>query len=370
MSHLDFDASPARTVDEALWTKWLQRGKQDEERRDKESWRIVALVSILALAVIVGAWSMWPAYGAMAAWVPFVGAVAWFVKTVSKHRYFIAAQFAGVAILHNPIFPLIRFEADSAQRLVVLMCAIPFVFALQVSRRSGPVFQNSRVFKTMFVLGLVMASSASAQLPKAADLSSYRQYTLGSSAAVIAEQTKSEPGTLKVLHKRPALIQSLSWRPPYVGWTDKAEPVQQVTFQFYQSELYQVVVTYDRYQTEGMTAADMTQAISTLYGKPVSTARVAAASRDLYSEPEEIVATWEDARYRFDLLVAPSGPSYRLTGVMKKWEKAAAAAIVEGERLDVLDAPRRDAARARENEATRKDKSDKARTVNKPRFKP
>lgn len=71
MSHLDVAASPARAVDEALWTKWLQRGKRDEERRDKDIWRIVAMVSIVALAVIVGTWNVRPAYGAMAAWVPF-----------------------------------------------------------------------------------------------------------------------------------------------------------------------------------------------------------------------------------------------------------------------------------------------------------
>ena len=46
----------------------------------------------------------------------------------------------------------------------------------------------------------------------------------------------------------------------------KREPAKQVVFSFYDGELFRIVVNYDRYETEGLTADDLVDAISATYG--------------------------------------------------------------------------------------------------------
>ena len=83
-----------------------------------------------------------------------------------------------------------------------------------------------------------------------------------------------------------------------------------------------------------------------------------------------ILAQWQDLQYRFDLIRSSYGPSFRLIGVVKGLEAQAQAATLEAKRLDDLEAPQRDAARlASEGEAA-KAKLEKARLVNKPKFRP
>ena len=42
--------------------------------------------------------------------------------------------------------------------------------------------------------------------------------------------------------------------------------MKEVVFSFYDGELFRIVVNYDRYQTEGLTAEDFVEAISATYG--------------------------------------------------------------------------------------------------------
>jgi hypothetical protein len=89
-----------------------------------------------------------------------------------------------------------------------------------------------------------------------------------------------------------------------------------------------------------------------------------------YADQEQVLAQWQDSDYCFELIRSEYGPSFRLVGVLKRLEAPVEAAIREAKRLDVQEAPQRDAARAaRENEAERV-KLDKARLQNKPSFRP
>ena len=119
-----------------------------------------------------------------------------------------------------------------------------------------------------------------------------------------------------------------------------------------------------------MTTADFIEAISGPYG---TSAKPPAAVKDVpaaYVDQEEVLARWQDPEYRFDLIRSQFGPSFRLVGVLKRLEAPVEAAIEAAKRLDNQEAPQRDAERAvREKEAERA-KLDKARLLNKPRFRP
>jgi hypothetical protein len=214
------------------------------------------------------------------------------------------------------------------------------------------------------VLGVIPATAW------AGDLSRYRNFQFGADLATVAKQADTSPSQVKIIHRRPALIQELAWRPQPIGASAQTDPAKEVVFSFYSGELFQIAISYDRYQTEGMTTADFIEAISSAYGMASkSTAAIKDVKRS-YSDPDEVLAQWQDPDYRFELIRSEFGPSFRLVGVSKRLEAPVQAAIREATRLDVQEAPQRDAERAAQEEETVRVKQDKARLENKPKFRP
>jgi hypothetical protein len=222
---------------------------------------------------------------------------------------------------------------------------------------------SASALTSLFVFGAMSAAT----LPS--DLSAYRKFQFGSDLQTVAKLAGSNPSHATVIHRRPALIEELEWRPQPLGWSSKTEPVQQVVFSFYNGELFRIVATYDRYETEGLTSGDIIDAVSATYGTPTKAA-VPEVSKEFSGDKEEILAQWEDPLYRFDLVRFSYGTTFRLIGVMKKLEAPAQAAIIEAKRLDDKEAPQRDAARLASEEQAAGAKLEKARLANKPKFRP
>jgi hypothetical protein len=223
---------------------------------------------------------------------------------------------------------------------------------------AGSVMTSALVF-------LVMPATASAQ-----DLSRYRNFEFGADVSAIAKQIGANPAQAMDVHLRPVLIQELEWHPQALGPSPHTESVSEVVFGFYGGELFRIAVTYDRYATEGLTANDFIEAISARYGVAEIPTPPADAARGPSGDQDEIVARWQDSRYRFDLIRSSYGAGYEMIGVLKRLEAPVKTAIAEAKLLDAQEAPQKDAARiAGEHEAERA-KLEKARLVNKPKFRP
>jgi len=220
------------------------------------------------------------------------------------------------------------------------------------------------VLTSLFVFGITSGAVW------AQDLSKYRDFQFGTDLPSIAKLTGATPSQIKVVDSRPALIQEITWRPRPLGAAASTEAVQEVVFTFYNGDLFRIVVNYDRYETEGMTANDMVDAISATYGAAAKLLAPAQAPAGNPGDPEEVLAQWQDPQYRFDLMRSSYGPTFRLVGVLKKLEAPVQAAAVEARRLDIQEAPERDAARAASEAQEAQAKLDKARLVNKPKFRP
>jgi hypothetical protein len=229
------------------------------------------------------------------------------------------------------------------------------------------------VLTSSLVLGAVSTGGIFAQ-----DLSRYRDFQLGSDLPAVAKQAGADPSQATVLHSRPALIQTLTWLPWLPGSASKTEAVKRGVFIFYNGELFQVTIDYDRYQIAGLTAADMIEAISAYYGiaskptsgaasKPTSGADVAPV---LYGDQQEVLAEWQDAEYRFDLIRGTYGSTFRLVGVLKRLEAPFRAATIEAVRLDEKEAPQREAARVAKANEAEKITLEQDRLLNKPTFRP
>ncbi|MGH9159977.1 MAG: hypothetical protein ACRD2X_08325 [Vicinamibacteraceae bacterium] len=176
----------------------------------------------------------------------------------------------------------------------------------------------------------------------------------------------------QVLHQRPQLIQELMWLPPHaLSSSPQQESVSKVLFRFYNGQLFRMVVSYDRDRIEGLTNADMVDALSATYGVATLPATAEVASlRFQVSDDDKIVAHWEDSQSSIALFQSfyPSG--FRLVVSSKQRDALARAATVEAIRLDEQEAPQREIARQQKQAEENRAKLYKARSVNKLTFRP
>jgi hypothetical protein len=204
----------------------------------------------------------------------------------------------------------------------------------------------------------------------AGDLSKYRTFQLGAGLPLIAKQLRVNTSEAKVIHSRPSLMQDLEWRGQPPGQSSPAEASKDMIFSFFQGELFRIVIKYDRNETEGMTAADMIEAVSMTYGAPAQTTPTVSAEKGRYRDEDEVVARWEDSRYRFDLIRSSYGGRFSLTGVLKRLEQPARAADLEATALDLKEAPQREVERMAKQDESDRANLDKLRVTNKPKFRP
>ena len=221
---------------------------------------------------------------------------------------------------------------------------------------------------------LVIAASLilSGQMASAQDVARYRAYALESSVASVVEASGARSADAKTLHARPATIQELQWRAPYVTTTDTmADPVREIAFTFYNDALYQVVVNYDRARTEGLTDKDILDALTATYGAPVSpTAKTRTTPpADAFSD-SIVLARWETAESLVTLVRGSYPPEFQLILMSKPLGTLAQTAIREAVRLDALDAPRRESDLRKKEAGDANAARDKTRTTNKEAFRP
>jgi hypothetical protein len=203
-----------------------------------------------------------------------------------------------------------------------------------------------------------------------ADLSRYRSFQLGTDLATVATLAGVKDTAVKTVHRRPALVQEVEWRPRSLGSPGESEPAKEMAFTFYNGELFRIAIHYDRYETEGLTADDLIEAISATYGAATRPTASPVEASERFGNLDTIVGRWEDSLVRLDLIRSSYGPAFKLIAVLKKLEAPMQAAVTEAVRLDEMEAPQREAQRNAKNVETEKAKLEKARSVNKAKFRP
>jgi hypothetical protein len=207
-------------------------------------------------------------------------------------------------------------------------------------------------------------------------LSQYRNFALGSDVASVSAVAGVDPAEAKTIHQRPAVLQDLEWRPSrWVAGSNASsvDPVEQILFSFYNDQLFRVVVDYGHERTEGMTAADMIEGISSVYGAPLPrSSRVAGrAASQLETESGSVVARWGDSEHRVVLYQTSSyGAAYRLIVADARLDDLARKAGTQAGRLDDQEAPAREIARQKKERDDARVAAAKARAANKGVFRP
>lgn len=224
---------------------------------------------------------------------------------------------------------------------------------------------------------LIAVLSLTAPLLHAQDLGRHRDMRLGSGVLAVAGAHGLSSTDVKTVHGRPALIQDLEWRSRrFLSASATEDPLNDITFSFYNDQLFRIVANYDRSRTEGLTDADLIEAMTAAYGPPPVLPPVPPAKRspqsprNKYADEEQVIARWEDAESAVILLRTRYPAAVSLVVLSKRLTGLAQSAEVEAARLDRLEAPGREATRLQQEADEVRVSGEKARPANKAIFKP
>ncbi len=199
----------------------------------------------------------------------------------------------------------------------------------------------------------------------AGDLSRYREFDLDSNLAGIAKESGTHTDGATTLHERPALIQQLIWR---AGSNDS---VKEIEFNFFDGELYRMIVQYNRYSTEGLTVKDIIEATSEIYGEALRpTAEITLSTIYGRDETVEVIARWENAEWSYNLGRLQYESNFTLAVLSKSLDGSARSAIEEAIALEKQEAPQRKIDEKERADLARATELAEARLVNKPQFRP
>ena len=202
--------------------------------------------------------------------------------------------------------------------------------------------------KTRHVVICLVIFLLSAPLIHGQDLSKYRNFSFGMSLVDLSKQVDQKPTEANLIHQRPAVIQELTWWPPLASGPRRAEPVRQILFSFYNGELYRILVTYDRYVTEGLPTDDMVRTMSGKYGtatRPTAEINFPTNETGEYGTTEKVIVRWEDSQYSFNLFRSPLSNTFGLVMFSKRLEAQAEAAIAKSLKLEGQEDPQKEVAR-------------------------
>src|SRR5437870_1795540 len=226
---------------------------------------------------------------------------------------------------------------------------------------------SSRTF-LISVLCLAFFSSAGF----AQDLSKYRDFQFGMNLDSVAKQVKMKPADAKTRHDRPALLQTLEW--DQILLSERAAQIgsaRSIRFDFYNGELSRMLVIYNPIETNGLTANDLIEAISTMYGTPTTPGHVVSVSTfTSYEDQEKVLARWDDAQYSYNLYRSSYGNTFGLVAFSKMLDLMMHNASREADRLDKLEAPAKEIEQQKKWADDTRAAQETARTVNKPKFQP
>jgi hypothetical protein len=190
----------------------------------------------------------------------------------------------------------------------------------------------------------------SASLIHGQDLSKYAIFSFGMSLADLSTWIDQKPTEANLIHQRPAVIQELTWWPPLASGTPQREPVRRILFSFYNGKLYRILVTYDRYVTEGLPAEDMVRTMSAKYGtatRPTAGINFPTNETGEYGTTEKVIVCWEDSQYSFNLFRSSLSNTFGLVMFSKRLEAQAEAAIAKSLKLEGQEDPQKEVARVK-----------------------
>lgn len=116
-------------LDEAVWQAWLDKHNRRERRASAHRLRLVKWVCAATLLVAAAFWNHLAPYDVVGCFIVTAGSLAVMFELVDAKLYLFSIAFGVLAILFNPVVPVVRFTGDW-QRAIALGAAVPFAAVL------------------------------------------------------------------------------------------------------------------------------------------------------------------------------------------------------------------------------------------------
>lgn len=119
----------SKPLDEVAWRAWGAKGRAQDRRDSATRVKAVKWVSIAVLLIAAGLWPQLTPYEVVVRFLVAAGAIVVMFEAFQARNYAVAAVFAALALLYNPVAPVFSFSGDW-QRALVVASAVPFVVSL------------------------------------------------------------------------------------------------------------------------------------------------------------------------------------------------------------------------------------------------
>lgn len=121
-------------LDEERWKAWREAGGARERRGEARRVAVVNCAAIAALIAAAGLCSPLVTFDVVIRFTVTLAAIVGMFQAVKTQNYAFAVTFGVLALLYNPLMPLISFSGDW-QRAVVAASVIPFAVSLAWGKR-------------------------------------------------------------------------------------------------------------------------------------------------------------------------------------------------------------------------------------------
>lgn len=124
-------------VKESVWQAWVAKGRAEDRRGADSRVRLTKWIAIAALLAAGAFWSNLAPYEVVVRFIVSFAAIVALGRAIRSKNYSVAALFAALVVLYNPMFPTFAFAGIWA-RILVIATALPFLATLRSDRtRSG-----------------------------------------------------------------------------------------------------------------------------------------------------------------------------------------------------------------------------------------
>jgi hypothetical protein len=133
----DSQAYSSKPLDETVWRAWMKENLLEEKRRAAArnkgvNWACIGVLAVAAMASPYVSASLVPAYEVVVRLTIGGGALAMMFDNLYAREYVLAALFAAIALLLNPVLPAFALSANG---LILLASMFPLVASLVWMKR-------------------------------------------------------------------------------------------------------------------------------------------------------------------------------------------------------------------------------------------
>jgi hypothetical protein len=116
-------------VKESVWQAWVAKGRAEDRRGADSRVRLTRWLAIAALLAAGAFWANLVPYEVVVRFIVSAAAIVALARALRVKHYSVAALFAVLVVLYNPIFPALAFTGVWA-RILVFASALPFAASL------------------------------------------------------------------------------------------------------------------------------------------------------------------------------------------------------------------------------------------------